>query len=334
MTDTEAPGRLEIQDAREQIFSAVARALTGAPKPVGEMTAYLAKSRGKGIRALLLLYAAAGEDNLVPKDAVPLAAAIELFHMATLVHDDVIDDAALRRAIPTVQSRFGKKHAVICGDYLLCLAASMVAPLQSNYGKQEDYEEYKSLLPVFVSAISRTCLGELRQLQNNRNTVLDIFEYLRIVSGKTAALFYVSALAGALCCRLSRAEAKRMARFGRYLGMVFQIVDDCKDFEMPENEAQKTVCKDIAEGVVTLPLIYAIKSSPELKELAETAFSDASYAEKLACAVRKTGGTKKSLVLARRYAQKAENMLQCFPEGKTRPLIELLNKSLHSAGAF
>ncbi|MDR1689974.1 MAG: polyprenyl synthetase family protein [Clostridiales bacterium] len=334
MTDTEDEVRLEIQEARREINLAVTKALIGAPKPVNEMTNHLAGTLGKGVRSLLLLYAAAGEDNLVPKDAVPLAAAIELFHMATLVHDDVIDDASVRRGMATVQNRFGKKHAVICGDYLLCLAASLIAPLQASYGKQEDYEEYKSLFPVFVSSIGRTCLGELRQLKNNRNTVLDVFEYLRIVSGKTAALFYVSALSGALCCRLSLKEAKRLARFGRYLGMVFQIVDDCKDFEMRENEAQKTVGKDIAEGVVTLPLIYAIKSSPELADLAKQAFLDTSYAEKLTKAVVFAGGTEKAHVLARRYAEKAERQLTGFPESKTRPLSMLLNKSLNSAGAF
>jgi heptaprenyl diphosphate synthase len=328
MIENNARATLGIAEARQKITETVTRALTGAPKPVLEMTSHLAATQGKGIRALLLLYAAAGSDGLVPEDAIPAAAAIELFHMATLVHDDIIDDSALRRGFPTVHSRFGRKQAVICGDYLLCLAASLIAPLQANY------REFEGLFTVFTAALSRTCMGELRQLKNNRNVSLDIHGYLRIISGKTAALFYVSALAGALVARLSRADAMRLARFGRYLGMAFQIVDDCKDFEQSESEAGKTVGKDIAEGVVTLPLIYAMQTSAALKTSVIRAFSYMPQSSSLAEAVCKAGGTQKSIALASRYAEKARLVLEGFPESKARPLLELLGKSVRAANAF
>jgi heptaprenyl diphosphate synthase len=294
----------------------------GAPNPVCEITSHLAGAQGKGIRTLLLLYAAMDSDGLVPCDAVKAAAAIELFHMATLVHDDVIDDAPLRRGIPTVQHKFGKKNAVICGDYLLCLAASLIMPLHT------DYQEYTGLLPAFTSALSRTCMGELRQLHNNRNIALGIPGYLRIIADKTAALFYVAAFAGALIARYTHDEAMRLARFGRYFGMVFQIVDDCKDYEISEAEALKTVGKDFSEGVVTLPLIYAFRNSPQLREMAKGAFDDAVMARRLAKAVCDADGTRKSRDLAARYADKARLLLASFPAYKTNSLLELLSKSI------
>ena len=318
---------LSLSESQRQSSELVKEALMGAPNPICEITNHLAGARGKGIRTLLLLYTAMDCDGLVHSDAVKAAAAIELFHMATLVHDDVIDNAPLRRGIPTVQHKFGRKHAVICGDYLLCLAASLAAPLHAHY------QEHAGLLPSFTSAISHTCMGELRQLCNNRNIELGIPGYLRIIMDKTAALFYVAAFTGALIARYSRDEVMRLARFGRYFGMAFQIVDDCRDYEVSEDEALKTVGKDISEGVITLPLIYAFRDSPQLRGLAKEAFDDAVMAKRLVKAVCDAEGTRKSRDLAARYAGKARLLLRAFPANKTSSLFELLNKSI-GASAF
>jgi len=320
--------KLSVHEAQRQAAETVKQALMGAPNPICEITNHLAGAQGKGVRTLLLLYTAMDADGLVPVDTVKAAAAVELFHMATLVHDDVIDNAPLRRGIPTVQYKFGRKHAVICGDYLLCLAASFAVPLHS------DYREHADLLQVFTSALSRICMGELRQLCNNRNIELEIPGYLRIISEKTAALFYVAAFAGALIARYNRDETMRLARFGRYFGMVFQIVDDCKDYEISEDEALKTVGKDISEGVVTLPLIYAFRNSPQLRDMAKEAFDDAILAKQLAKAVCNTDGTQKSRDLAVRYADKARLLLKTFPDYKTGSLLELLSKSIGVTGIF
>jgi len=317
---------LPVHEAQIQASETVKQALMGAPNPIYEITNHIAGAQGKGIRTSLLLCTAMDADGLVPSDAVKAAAAIELFHMATLVHDDVIDNAPLRRGIPTVQHKFGIKHAVICGDYLLCLATSLTVPLHV------DYQERTGLLPAFTSALSHICMGELRQLCNNRNIELGIPGYLRIIADKTAALFYVSAFAGALVARYNREEAMRLARFGRYFGMVFQIVDDCKDYEISEDEALKTVGKDICEGVVTLPLIYAFRNSPQLREMAKEAFNDAALAKQLVKAVCNTDGTRESRDLAIRYADKARLLLKAFPEYKTNSLFELLNNSIGKAG--
>ena len=331
MTDGQIPAHLPVREAQAQTADLILQTLRKAPPPVREMTNHLAGAQGKGVRTLLLLHCAVGEEGLVPRDAVSAAAAIELFHLATLVHDDIIDDSPLRRGIPTLHRVFGRKQAVICGDYLLCLAASLVAPLHAGYA---DNKEYTDFFSDFSAVLGRVCLGELRQFQNNRNLSLPVPGYLRIIAGKTAALFYLSALAGAITAGHSRGEVARLAGFGRYLGMVFQILDDCKDYEFSEKEARKAVGKDAAEGVVTLPLIYAMGKLPELRELAKQALDDAAFSGRLARAVCEAGGTSQSRKLAARYAQKAERLLSDFPEGKARPLLELLNKSLQAANAY
>lgn len=321
----QAPQRITVEDAQAQTGKRLAQVLTQAPAPVLEMTTHLAAAGGKGVRTRLLMYAAMGEDGLVPQAAVEAAAAIELLHLASLVHDDVIDDAALRRGIPTVQNKFGKKQAVICGDFLLCLAASLVVPLRPQQ------EQPANLLEEFVTALTQICLGELVQFRNNRNLKLEVPGYLRIVAGKTAALFYVSALAGALLAGYPKQEALALGRFGRYLGIVFQIIDDCKDYDCSEDQTLKTVGKDIAEGVITLPLIYALQKSPDLHTLATQAFDDAHSAQKLVQSVRHAKGTDQARALAARYAQKASRLLTPLAAEKVAKLQGLLTMSMGEA---
>ena len=133
--------------------------------------------------SLSVLTCALDEEELIHRDAIRLAAAVELMHLATLVHDDVIDNADLRRGELSLQKKYGKRTAVICGDYLLCIALKMVSLI-------EDKDEYvKGRVPDYMS---RVCLGELNQHINNGNFDLSVYRYLKIIAGKTAALFEAS----------------------------------------------------------------------------------------------------------------------------------------------
>ena len=219
----------------------------------------LAGARGKMIRAAALLACAQGEDGGIPADAAELAAAVEMLHLATLVHDDVIDDADLRRGIPTLQRMYGRRTAVICGDYLL--AASL--RLAAQVGDRERYLDLR--LPDYVG---RICLGELGQHLNNGNLELTAYRYLKIIGGKTAALFEAAFYAGALFFTEEERLIRRYARLGRQIGMIFQLTDDCIDFESDEATAKKPVRSDYEQGVVTLPLIRAFEQDPAFLERA------------------------------------------------------------------
>lgn len=315
-------------EAAEGAAVLVRETLKGAPSAATSLTSHLSRGQGKGIRARLLMAAAMDGEGKVPAGAIRAAAAIELFHLATLVHDDVIDDAPIRRGMPTLHSAYGAKRAVLCGDFILCQALSLIAPFH------EEYKQHADLLPVITRALGLTCLGELREFDNNRNTGLDMLSYLRIIAGKTSALFYVSAYTGGLIGNCSRDEARVLARFGRSLGMVFQIVDDCKDFECSEAQAGKPIYKDIAGGVITLPLILAIAREPELRDVAELAFDSKDAAVNLTARVRQAGGPGMAREVAARYAAKGKDLLSRINPAKRGALCELIEKAMNAAAAF
>ncbi|MCL2772087.1 MAG: polyprenyl synthetase family protein [Oscillospiraceae bacterium] len=321
---------IRVPEAVDQTNAAVRESLNGV-SGFGEMTAHLSGAVGKGLRTLVFLTAAANAENYVPENAVKAAAAIELLHTATLVHDDIIDDAATRRGIETVQRKFGAHDAVICGDYLLCMSLSMLTESYSasaNNGKTEVVNTLVPMITRFSKALGDICRGEYLQNRNSGNLDLGFYSYLKIISGKTAALFYISACAGGILGSENEENSHAIGRFGHYLGLAFQILDDCKDYELTETEALKPVGKDIAGGVVTLPLILAMQTEPALRSLAKEAIRSGREIPKLIEAVRKAGGTEASRRIARRYARKAESMLKDISAEKRRNLTNVLERIL------
>lgn len=330
-SDNDKKSAYTVREAAEKTAVLVDKSLKSAPVLVREMTAHLSGARGKGVRTLLLAACSADSEGLVQGDAVTAAAAVELFHLATLVHDDIVDDADLRRGIPAIHKKFGYKEAVLCGDYLLCLAMSALTPImESGYQKEK-----AGLAAAFAKALSGTCLGELDEHRNNKNLNLGIRRYLKIISGKTASLFYVSAYAGAILGNCNPTEAKLLSRFGRNLGMIFQIVDDCKDYEFSEEKALKPVCSDVSEGVVTLPLILSLQKEPELAKLALEAFDAESAARLLQQKVIAAGGVEASRGLAEKYFRKAVKLLQKLESKQKREVLtEILQKALGASVSF
>lgn len=308
------------EEAFEQVKSEIERMLTGAPKSVRGYTAHLAQSWGKLIRARALLVCAQDGTGKIHPDALHFASAVELLHLATLVHDDVIDNADLRRGMETLHKKFDKRSAVICGDYLFCLALREA----SSVASRKDYVEFD--MPDYMS---RICLGELRQGQNNRNLSLSVPSYLRIIAGKTAALFEASFYAGAIACadvREDKEELKKYRRLGRNIGMIFQLTDDCIDFEAPERLAKKPVQSDYEQGVITLPLIYTLEKNADFQSRAR---EQNIPREEINSAVQKSGGLNYTRLISRHYYDKSAALigsLQAAPEKKER-LHSILDKA-------
>ncbi len=155
---------------------------------------------------------------------------------------------------------------------------------------------------------------------------MDIFNYLRIISGKTAALFYMAAYTGAVLGGESEAGCRALGRYGRCLGILFQVADDCKDYEWSEREALKPVGNDIRGGVVTLPLILAMGREPELRGLAAEAMKTEKEIPALLRAVRKAGGADAARVIAGRYVKWAEGALAKVSPAKREKLTALLKR--------
>jgi heptaprenyl diphosphate synthase len=277
----------------------------------------LTQSPGKFLRAYALLTCAEEETGVRPS-AAKAAAAVELLHLATLVHDDVIDNASTRRGLKTLMKKFGARQAVITGDYIFCLALRLAAEAAVN---ERDLNED---LPRIMEVI---CMGELLQSINHRNFALSGNGYLRIIAGKTAALFEGSFLAGAMLGETSRPEAKEYARIGWHLGMIFQLTDDCMDYESTAEKAKKPVLSDFEQGVVTLPLIVAMGKRPDIRDRA--CAGDISK-EEIRQSVLDNGGLTFTRQLSKLYYHRAIRLLDGInaPARKKEKLGELLYQAM------
>ncbi len=313
---------LNFGTAFEKTRAEVDRVLLSAPLLIRTYTSHLTFTHGKFVRARAVLACAMDEKGSIHNDAVVFAAAIELLHLATLVHDDIMDDAAMRRGVETLQKKFGKRRAVICGDYLLSAALKELAQV-------EDTDKYKDL--DASDYVQQICMGELRQSENNFNYNLSMFCYLGIINRKTAALFEASYFAGAVVCEQDEKRLRLYRRLGRYTGIIFQLTDDCIDYECDAKSAGKSVQSDYEQGVITLPVIHTFHNKPELKKRAEAGELPA---KELLDQVKKSGGVDFTHQTAKRYYEKASEALEAlrFPRQKAEILKELLDKSYCGPG--
>jgi len=303
-------------DALELVKTEVDRTLSASPKIIRTYTEHLTLSRGKFIRAISLLACAENKDGLIHPNAIKLAASVELLHLATLVHDDVIDNAKTRRGVVTLQKKYGKKTAVICGDYLLCVSLQHA----SSISNKQDYLDFE--IPDYMN---RVCLGEIKQNMNNGNVDLSVYNYLKIISGKTAALYEASFYAGAILCEDAKDEIKQYMRLGRCMGMIFQLSDDCIDFEASPELAKKPVQSDFEQGVITLPLIHAFQKRDGFKEKAK---ANEVSRDEINAAVFETGGLSYTRMVSKKYYNKALRILDKLNvnEAKKARLVLILDR--------
>lgn len=308
---------LTYDEAIQLVKKEVDNLLSTSPLIIRGYTKHLMTSRGKFIRAMSVIMCAENKDGTIHPDAIKIAAAIEILHLATLVHDDVIDNADLRRGEITLQKKYGKRTAVICGDYLLCIALRLTASID-NVG---DY--FQLNMPDYMGKV---CLGELNQHINNTNLNLSVYQYLKIISGKTAALFEASFYAGALFLENREADLKRYKQLGFNIGMIFQLTDDCIDFENTRDEALKPVQSDYEQGVITLPLIHALKNLTGFKEKAN---KDGITRDEINEAVKKSDGLDFTRLVVQKYYKKSMKLIQQLDieEIKKDRLILILNKA-------
>ncbi len=207
----------------------------------------LLNSGGKFLRPAFVLIAHSF-GNEQSKDIYTIASVMEMFHMATLVHDDVIDESLLRRGKETMQHKYGKNFAVYVGDYLFCICFNLL----SKCGSSKSIE-------VDTVSLSRICLGEIEQFQSKFKKDVTIKDYLRRISYKTAELISLSFYAGAVEGKCNKKLAKKLQNIGHNIGMAFQIIDDLLDFKGNEAIVGKPVCNDLKQGIYTLPIIYALQ---------------------------------------------------------------------------
>ncbi len=281
--------------------------------PMADAMEHIVRAGGKRLRpALVLLSAALGTPDR--DHAFNLAMGIEFIHTATLVHDDLIDDARTRRGITTIHETVGVNPAIIIGDYYFAKGANLLASIGE---------------PSIDLAISNTvmtiCMGELLQLTSHRDYDQALEEYHRKIARKTAALVETCCYCGAVVAHLDEARTEALRQYGFLIGMAFQIADDVLDYTATEDELGKPVGADLRQGTVTLPLMLALQDArvaPALRAvLAKGQLSDADC-ETVVRLVRDSDAIERTEAQAHDFAQRARTQLAVFDPSPARSSLE------------
>lgn len=271
---------------------------------------YLVGAGGKRLRPALTLMAA----NFYPVDkekSYSLAASVELLHTATLVHDDLIDNALFRRGMPTLNVSWSPGATILTGDFLFARAAQLAAETNSV-----------RIVNIFAQTLMIIVGGELNQLFNDGHSQVPTDdEYQQRIYAKTASLFAAGTETGGILCNAPEPEVKALRDYGYYLGMAFQIIDDILDFKGDEEQIGKPVANDLRQGIATLPVMLFNQKEPNhptiLKAVRREKVSDQEVLE-IVELIRASGCVDASMEKARHYAQQAHAALEHLPDNPYR----------------
>lgn len=279
---------------------------------VQQIGEYIITGGGKRMRPALLLLAA-GAARYRGIHHHELAAVVEFIHTATLLHDDVVDESALRRGRGTANAEFGNAASVLVGDFLYSRAFQMMVGVGSV-----------RVMQVLADATNIIAEGEVLQLMNCHNASIDLPEYLQVVRYKTAKLFEASARLGAILGDASGEIEKGLADYGMHLGTAFQIVDDVLDYSGEEGMTGKHLGDDLAEGKPTLPLIHVLKHGNSTQSsLVRTALEQGgreSFAEIME-AVHQTGALEAAMEVAKAEVDSARQAIDVLPDSQYREAL-------------
>ena len=301
------------------------RTAVRAPTPaLTEMASHLIGAGGKRVRPLFAVAAAgcaAGADGPASLDVVRGGVSVELVHLGSLYHDDVIDEAVTRRGVESVNSRWGNLRAILAGDFLLAKASEIAASLGTE------------VAGLLAATIGRLCEGEVLELQDAYQVTRTEAAYLASIEGKTASLLSSACRIGGIVGGLPRPEIDRLTEFGTAYGMAFQIVDDILDVVATDEELGKPAGHDLVEGAYNLPVLRALAgpSGAELSSLLGTPIEGETW-ERARTLVRESEAIDESVAVARQYVDQAVALLDPLADrpaavalqGASRHLLESL----------
>ena len=299
----------------------LARAAREGAAPGTQAAAHLLDAGGKRVRPLAVLLSAACFGEVSPA-ARSLAVVAELVHAATLLHDDVIDDADERRGRPASRRLWGNAVSVLGGDLLL------------THALERAVEAAPALMPDLIGTLRRLVDGEIVQLRGRTRLDLSESTYFVIVRGKTSSLFSWAARAGAFAGGAARDASEALGEYGAHLGVAFQLVDDVLDYAGDPAATGKALFGDLREGKITLPLVRAIAAIPSLTPEVERARAgDDAASKRLLAGVLESGACEEVRVLARTETDRALAALSRVPEGLPRDLLACVAAELASRAA-
>ncbi|MGM8211621.1 heptaprenyl diphosphate synthase component II [Virgibacillus sp. W0430] len=279
-----------------------------------EASIQLLQAGGKRIRPVFVLLS--GQFGTFDIERIKkVALSLELIHMATLVHDDVVDDAELRRGKPTIKHHYGNRVAMYTGDYILARALENITTIEN---------------PAIHQILSQTLVevveGEIEQIQGKYNWDQHIRDYFRRIKRKTALLIATSCKIGAIATGVSEKDAQKLYQYGYNIGMSFQIIDDILDFTATNKELGKPTGSDLLQGNVTLPVLFALRDPYFKKQLHETFYDANNISEEslsiLLESLKKTKAIERSYDISEKYLTRALASLEGLPDHKAKQTLQ------------
>jgi len=291
-----------IKEDLEHLEEVLLRAVSSKEELVTEIGTHLVSSGGKRIRPALCLLAAHGGRQFDLGRVIPLAAALELIHTASLVHDDVIDEADTRRGVATANAKWGNQAAILSGDYIFARAFQLIA--------ENDYGSYVS--NRLAELVCNLSVGEIIQDRQMYQACCDMDNYYDRISKKTADFLEICCELGGIVGGMEKEDTQKLAAYGHAIGMAFQITDDLLDIMETSEQIGKPVGNDIRQGIVTLPVIRALSVSPDAEEL-RAIVTDPEMTEEMTGRaleiVRATDGAEMAQDRAESYLRQAKEVL-------------------------
>ena len=308
----------ELHEELKQVKTLMHDAITVENKQIREAIWAVLESGGKMVRPAYLILFSMWNENRNKEEVHAVAAALELLHVATLLHDDVIDEADTRRGQETISARFGNRVAIYAGDYLLTVCYQLLSK----------YSQDLAGIQLPTDGMMRVVEGELLQMEESYRTDVTVQDYLKRIDGKTAQLFMLSCMMGERFSGMG--ELERSRHIGNSIGMAFQLLDDILDYEVTSDQFGKPVLEDVVQGVYTMPLIASLpKCEKELLPLLEKknqlTATDQLAIQKL---VVNAGGVETAKDFAEKYTMKAIHQIEKLPEADVKPMLLKITNQL------
>ena len=320
MNDSATLSRLftNIQADLDQVDATFQERATSGLDILNSASMHALGSPGKRLRTALTLLS--GKLNTYRFDKLlPLSVAFEMVHLATLIHDDIVDNALTRRGKPTINAIWGNSIAILLGDYYFAKTAGLIADINDN---RIDH--------LFSDTVATVCEGTIMEMMSSGRIDLTIKSYYEKISHKTACLIAACCKGGAIVSQASDQEIELLHRYGMNLGIAFQIIDDVLDYTEDQETIGKPAGNDLRQGMVTLPLIYALQERPqnghyqEIRNLLNGTTHSEDELRALVNWVVTGSGVERSLTDAYNYANKAREALNHFSPSKDRQVLDEL----------
>lgn len=318
MNAVELLGLPALEDQLQELEPLLVDSVVTGDAFLDEVTTHLLAAGGKRLRPVLALTTATSGTRSASREDLLGAAAVELVHLASLYHDDVMDEATVRRNVESVNARFGNLVAIVAGDFLLARSAEIAAGLGTE------------IAGLLAATLGELCRGQVAEVQAAFQVGRSQDAYRDAITGKTAALMSTSCRIGALTGGLARPHVEAYTSFGRYFGMIFQVRDDILDVIGTDAELGKPAGQDLAEGIYTLPVLLALddpEAGPELRPLLGQPLGPPER-DKARSIVASSGAIGGSTRVARQYAELAADALGSGPPPAVADALTALAHSL------